>query len=159
MNKIKIDWQKIGSIALSAAQSSAAPILTGIGMMGLAVLCKKLNIPYQVLFDPSYTMSTKKVSNFAPTTQTSPFLFMPGNSTEAAISAIVDSMDSSDADYYICQSAEKIYGMLSDNPGPIPDQTKTHAIMAINNLSKMMYSSYYKKRASELIAKIGVGDY
>lgn len=159
MKKFNVDWQKFGSLLTSAAQSSAAPIITGLGMMGLALICKKLDVPYQVLLDPSYSMNARKSSMCSATAQTGPLMFLPGNSTEAAINAIVDSMSSNDADYYICQSAEKIYEMLGDAPEPVSDQTKTHAIMAINNLSKMMWSSYYKKKASDLIAKIGCGDY
>lgn len=159
MKKININWSRIASTVASAAQSSAAPIFTGLGMMGLALLCKKLDVPYQVLLDPSYTMNARKSSMHSVTAQTGPLMFLPGNSTEAAINAIVDSMSSNDADYYICQSAEKIYEMLGDASEPVSDQTRTHAIMAINNLSKMMWSSYYKKKASDLIAKIGCGDY
>ena len=157
MNKFKPDWGKIGAYIADGLRSASGPILSGLGMLGLALAAKKLNVPYQVLLDPSYSMRSTKITQF-PQAVSSGLTIMPNNSIEAAISAIFeDSRNSSD--YYKREAAYKIYNMLSDGDGTPDDRTKSYAIMCLNSIAKACGSSYYSSTIMDLIAKIGSGDF
>lgn len=154
MKKININWSRIASTVVSAAQSSAAPIFTGLGMMGLALLCKKLDIPYNVLLDPGYTMNNAKITRFHQG-ENLPVAIMPSNSTEAAIGAIYDGAINLSSDYYRCDAAKKIFEILRKSPD---DRTKSYAIMTLNNIAKACNSSYYSNEIMNMIARIGLNN-
>ena len=157
MNKFKPDWSKIGAFVFDGIRSASGPILSGLGMLGLAVAAKKLNIPYQILLDPSYSMRSTKITQF-PQNITSSFTIMPNNSIEAAIGAIIESCKTS-SDYYKYDAAEKIYNLIAEADTTPDDRTKSYAIMALNNIAKSCRSSYYANSIIDLIAKIGAGDF
>ena len=157
MNKFKPDWSRIGAFVVDGLRSASGPVLSGLGMLGLAVAAKKLNIPYQVLLDPSYSMRATKITQF-PKTMTSGFTIMPNNSIEAAIGAIVESCKTI-SDYHKYDAAEKIYNLIAEADTTPDDRTKNYAIMALNNIAQSCRSSYYANNIVDLIAKIGAGDF
>lgn len=157
MNKFKPDWSRIGALVVDGLRSASGPVLSGLGMLGLALAAKKLNIPYQVLLDPSYSMRSTKITQF-PKAMASGFTIMPNNSIEAAIGAIVESCKA-DSDYYKYDAAKKIYNLISDADMAIDDRTKSCAIMALNSIASSCRGSYYPNSIVDLIAKIGAGDF
>lgn len=154
MNKFKPDWSRIGAFVVDGLRSASGPVLSGLGMLGLALVAKKLNIPYQVLLDPSYSMRSGKVTQFP---SASNFTIMPNNSIEAAIGAIFDGSRNC-SDYYKNRAADKIYNLISESPEILNDRTKSYAIMVLNTIAQSCTSSYYANNIVELIAKIGAGD-
>lgn len=157
MAKFKPDWSKIGAFVFDGIRSASGPILSGLGMLGLAVAAKKLNVPYQVLLDPSYSMRSTKITQF-PQNVTSSFTIMPNNSIEAAIGAIIDGCKSG-SDYYKYDSAKKIYDLIAEAIDIPDERTKSYAIMALNTIAKSCRGSYYQNAVINLIAKIGAGDF
>lgn len=155
MKTFKPDWNKIGGYVIDSVRNASGPILSGIGMLGLAMIAKKLNIPYQVLLDPSYSMRSGKIAQIS---NSSGLAIMPNNSVEAAIGAILES-SRSNSDYYKFKDAQKIYDLIAYNIDILDDRTKSYAIMALNNMANACNSSYYTSNIVELIAKIGSGDY
>ena len=157
MNKFKPDWGKIGAYMVDGLRSASGPILSGLGMLGLALAAKKLNVPYQVLLDPSYSMRSTKITQF-PQAMASGLTFIPNNSMEAAIGAILEGCKTS-SDYYKFEAARKIYDLIAE-ASEVPDErTRSYAIMALNSIAKTCRSSYYSGEVIDLIAKIGSGDY
>lgn len=157
MSKFKFDWARFGRSLLDTAGASSAPIITGLGMIGLGLLAKKLNIPYQVFLDPGYSTRSARITRFPQ--NASPIVVMPNNSIEAAISAIYNGLSQESSDYYICEGARKIYNMLSNTDMVADDKTRTYAIMTLSNLSKITGSSYYANEITKMITKIATGDF
>ena len=150
----KINWQKVSAWSLDMLRTSGKPILGGLGMIGLSLLCKKLDVPYQVLLDPSYS-TTRSVRAAAITPG---LVMMPNNKVEAAINAIYENIRSQASDYYRYESAKKIVEILEENAIDLSDRTVSYAIMALNNISQTISSSYYKNCLTDEIAKIAKGD-
>jgi hypothetical protein len=157
MNKFKLDWGKIGAYIVDGLRSASGPILSGLGMLGLALAAKKLNIPYQVLLDPNYSMRTTKITQF-PQAMASGLTFIPNNSMEAAIGAILEGCKTS-SEYYRYEAAKKIYDLIAEASEVTDERTRSYAIMALNSIAKTCRSSYYSGEVIDLIAKIGSGDF
>lgn len=155
--KLNINWMKLGAMLTDGLKAAAGPLVTGGGMIGLAYLAKKLDIPYQVLLDPSYSFRQGNIIQF-PQSVASGLTIMPNNSVEAAIGAILEGCKTN-SDYYKYDAARNIYNLLAESSEIPDDRTKSYAIMALNNIAKTCKSSYYSNNIMSMIAKIGSGDF
>lgn len=153
----KLNWSKIGAGLYETLQNVAPPLLGGAGMICLSLICKKLNVPYQVLLDPSYSSPQRVVRSNPMTLPT--MMAMTDNSTEMAIYAIYDGIKSQSSDYYKANAADQIFNLLGDSELPITEQTKKYAILCLNNISRSMRNGYYQNCVTDLVAKIAKGDY
>ena len=154
MAKIKIDWTRIGQSTVSIIQRNSGIIVGGLSMIGLALLCKKLNLPYDVLTDPfgNGTVSIRpRTVDARP--MTSNIMFLPSNSVEASIAALCDNAKSMSSSFYKCNAVSDIYNLLF-SVDDLDDSTKTYAIMAIRSIADTTSSSYYKSCMMDTISKI-----
>lgn len=159
MKHIKINWQRIGSWTMDMLRGNAGTIVGGVSMIGLALLCKKLDIPYQVLTDPfggDYTSSAKSrpSANFVE----SSLILMPNNAAEASIAAICDNAKTMRDDYYKNKAVGQIVDIL-ESADEVDDNVRTYAIMCIRSIAAVTNDGYYRTKMIEVISNIGKGEY
>ena len=137
-------------------KDNSGTIIGGGIMLGMALLCKRLDVPYQVLTDP-FDFGTA-----AKTPTKGKFILLPNNATEAAMSAIYDTLDSDDWDTTKEDAANKIYKILVEakkNSDGVSENTKTYAINLLRGIVEKIYWSSTKERVNQLIVKIGTDSF
>ena len=154
--KINIDFAKLGRGILNLLQSNAGTITGGLSMIALALLCKKLNIPYQVLTEP---MTTDYSINATTPTGAAKMFLVPNNATEASMAAIYDGVSTKDWESSKEKAADQIYSILvSQKDGPT-ESTKTYAINLLRGIYEKSDWNSTKDHVNRLIAKIGKGEF
>lgn len=157
--KFNFNLEKFGDWTWNFIKSNSSAIVGGLGMIGLAMLCKKLDIPYQVLTDPCYKFSTKSSKNEPYTAPT--WYFMPNNPGEAAIASIVDAALKYDFDYKKVEAAKQVFSIVESKKenDESDDSLVTYAITTLQRLTDSMDFDSYKKDVLSIIAKLGKGEY
>lgn len=157
--KFNFNLEKFGNWTWNFVKSNSSTIIGGLSMIGLAMLCKKLDIPYQVLTDPYYKVSTRsdRHDNYpAPT-----FYLMPNNPGEAAIASIIDSAVKYDLDYKKVDAAKQILNIVKSKKeaDDCDASLVTYAITALQRLTDSMDFDYQKESVLRIIAALGKGDF
>lgn len=158
MKKIKfpkIDIARLGEGALNLLKENSGTIAGGLTMIGMALLCKKLNLPYQVLTDP-YSFESYGVTR--SNGQTTKLVLIPNNSLEASMSALYEGISADDWESTKEDAANKIFSILSANRDDLQDSTKTYAINLIRGINEKSRWNSTKEHNNRLIARIGKGD-
>ena len=150
----KINIGAIGSFVTDMIRSNSRTIVGGLSMIVLGVLCKKLDIPYDILIDPFEPSYTPRKSNSRNSVNI-PFV-MPNNSVEASISAICDSACATHDAYYKNQAVNKIIDILKSK-NEIDETTKTYAIWCIKSIISTTNDAYYINCMNNRIVDIGKG--
>jgi hypothetical protein len=150
-----INYQKIGDWMMDMLRSNSGTIVGGLSMIGLAMLCRKLNIPYTVLTEP-YT-GRSYVKPEAPNAAT-PILYFPSDAVEASIQAIYDGALNADFDSQRCASAREIMSIISARKDDISETTKTCAISYLRLIADEMDFDSGRKTIMSYISKIAKGE-
>lgn len=161
MSKKRINWDNIGNNLMSAVSQNSGVLISGFLMIGLSLICKKLNIPYQVLTDPIGVSSYNRgitIRNSRGDDTTKIYL-MPNNAVEASMAAIYEGLKSSDWDSTKKEAAENIMDILNANVGNLSESTKTYAINILRGIANKAYWDSTKKEINQYIAEIGIGNY
>lgn len=153
----KIDWNGIGIWISDSIRSNGGKIVGGITMIGFALLCKKLNLPFSVLTDPYDSMNNMSVSAQIPIVDTS-IMLVPNNTVEASIVAICDNAKTMRDNYYKNQAANQILEILRKQK-TLDDSTKTYAVMCIRAIAATCNDNYYKNQMLRAIQSIAEGRY
>lgn len=153
--QMRIDFMKLGEGAWNLVKGNSGTLVGGLCMIGMALLCKRLEIPYQVLTDPfTVDAKSKKYSDSG----TKLFL-VPNNAIEASMAAIYDGVQSDDWESTKQAAAEQIMAILSANKESLSENSKTYAINLIRGLAGKSRWSSTKDSMNRLIAKIGKGEF
>lgn len=155
MKHIKINWARIGSWTMDMLRGNAGTIVGGISMIALALLCKKLDIPYQVLTDPFGGVQTGNTT--VQSTGTS-LVLMPTNAVEASIAAICDNAKNTRDPYYKNEAVKQILDILKSAEED-DESVQTYAIMCINAIVATTNDGYYRDRMMKAVSNIGKGVY
>lgn len=157
-----IDWENVAkgvSKTCGDILSAGMPlIVSGGATIGLALICKKLNIPYDVLTDPYGLRVESKPSYSKGSTQPS-IMMVPNNPVEAGIAAVASTISTSTSEYYIHQAAEQIKDIMGSQQDYITGSTRTYAITMLKTLADKCRSTYYRNEIIEIIADISKGDF
>ena len=121
----KPDWNKVGMWCADIFRNNSGTIIGGMSMIGLALLCRKLNIPYTVLTDP--LRGTTYVKPEAPKVSQQ-ILYFPSDATEAAIQAIYENALNADFDSQRIAAGREIMTIVEAHKDDISEATKTYAI-------------------------------
>lgn len=154
---IKIDFKKFGDWTAEMLRNNSSTIVGGLGMIGLALLCRKLNIPYTVLTDNygSYGRSYEPSRYYEP--QETQLIFMPSDPVEASISAIYNGAISCDFDSQRTAAAKEIMAVLAAHKD-LPASTLTFAISTLRAISAKMDFDSGRRTITAMISKIGKGE-
>ena len=156
----KVNWEQVGAWFNSAIQSNSGKIIGGFTMIGFAILCKKLNIPFSVLSDPYGSMASYQPPVQPTTTIIDPAVIMvPNNALEASIGAICDNGKNTVDAYYKWQACNQIMEILRAQKGTVEESTKTYAIMCIRSIAASTSDAYYKNQMMRKIQNIAKGVY
>ncbi len=153
----KIDFRKIGDGALALLKTNAGTLIGGATMIGLGLLCKKFDIPYQVLTEPfggGYVGSSR--TYVQPQTK---LVLMPNNSIEASMAAIYEGLNADDWESTKESAARQIMSILVSRKGELQESTKTYAVNLLRGISEKSNWNSTKNHMNEMIAKIGKGDF
>ena len=157
-----IDWENVAkgvSKTCGDILSAGMPlIVSGGATIGLALICKKLNIPYDVLTDP-YGLRAESRSSGGKSSYPSSIMLVPNNPVEAGIAAVASSIGTSSSEYYIAQAADQIKDILSSNQESISASTMTYTITMLKTLADKCKSTFYRNEIIEIIADISKGDF
>jgi len=154
----KFNYQKFGSWIGSVLQSNSGTIVGGLSMIGLALLCRKLNIPYQVLTDPYYG-TRSKIHPVDDSRDDFSLVYLPNDAIEASISAIYDGAVHADFDSQRTAAVREIVSILAARKNDISDATKTYAITTLRMISKKMDFDSGRKTITQYISKIAKGEF
>ena len=151
----KVDFKKFGNNALNVLKANSGTFVSGGIMICLALLCKKFDIPYQVLTDPfggNYKIggSNKEAAKL---------LLIPNNSIEASMAAIYDGLDKDDWESTKNTAAKQIMSILSSRKNDLDESTKTYAIGMLRGISEKCTWNSTKDTINSMIAKIGKDDF
>lgn len=150
----KVDFKKFGNNALNVLKANSGTFVSGGIMICLALLCKKFDIPYQVLTDPftgNYKIGGSK--------ENAKLLLIPNNSIEASMAAIYDGLDNDDWDSTKDAAARQIMSILSSRKNDLDESTKTYAIGMLRGISEKCTWNSTKDTINRMIAKIGKDDF
>lgn len=150
-----INYQKIGGWFADMLRSNSGTIVGGLSMIGLAMLCRKLNIPYTVLTEPYTGKSYVKPEVPKPAT---PILYFPSDAVEASIQAIYDDALNADFDSQRCAAGEEILSIVSARKDDISEATKTYAISYLRLIADEMDFDFGRKTVMSYISKIAKGE-
>lgn len=161
MSKKKINWDNIGNNFMSAVSQNSGLLISGFLMIGLSLLCKKLNIPYQVLTDPIGISSYNRGITIRSTQSddTTKIYLMPNNAVEASMAAIYENLKSDDWDSTKKEAASNIMDILNANVGNLSESTKTYAINILRGISNKATWTSTKNEINQYITEIGMGIY
>lgn len=151
-----IDWAKVGYWTADMLKSNSGTIVGGLSMIGLAMLCRKLNIPYTVLTEPYTGKSYVKPEVPKPAT---PILYFPSDTVEASIQAIYDNALNADFDSQRCAAGREITSIVSARKDDISEATKTYAISYLRLIADEMDFDSGRKTIMSYISKIAKGEY
>lgn len=150
--RINVDYRKLGEMTMNFFRSSSGTVVSGLIMIGLGMLCKKLDIPYEVLTEPNYFSNTSRVVD-----NKSSIVFIPNNSVEASIAAICDNAKNMSNDFYKNESVSQIIEILEEQPD-VTENDKSYAIWCIRSIMSSTRGSFYRNEMNRAILKIGKGD-
>lgn len=157
--KFKNNCVKIGNGVGCLLKENSGTIVGGFVMIGMALLCKKFEVPYQVLTDPFVFSSG---TNSAPT-QNTKLVIVPNNALEASMGAIYDGISKDDWESTKENAARRIFTILSNakenSDDDISEGTKTYAINLLKGISDKSSWNSTKDHINTLIAKIGMNNY
>lgn len=151
-----INYQKIGDWMMDMLRSNSGTIVGGLSMIGLAMLCRKLNIPYTVLTEP-YT-GKSYVKPEVPKTNAQ-ILYFPSDAVEASIQAIYDGALNADFDSQRCAAGREIMSIVSARKNDISEATKTYAISYLRLIADEMDFDSGRKTIMSYISKIAKGEF
>lgn len=154
MNKFnfkKVDWSRVGNWTADMLRSNSGTIVGGLSMIGLALLCRKLNIPYTVLTEPFTGRTYVKPEVPKPAT---PILYFPSDAVEASIQAIYDGALEADFDSQRCAAGREILSIVSARKDDISEATKTYAISYLRLIADEMDFDSGRKTIMSYISKI-----
>lgn len=152
----KVDWTKVGNWTADMLRSNSATIVGGMSMIGLALLCRKLNIPYTVLTEP-YT-GRSYVKPEAPKT-TQQILYFPSDATEAAIQAIYENALNADFDSQRIAAGREIMTIVEAHKDDISEATKTYAISHLRLIADEMDFDSGRSNIMRQISKIAKNEF
>lgn len=152
----KIDFKKIGLWGCEMLRNNSSTIVGGLSMIGLALLCRKLNIPYTVLTDGYSSRDTYSSRDL--NTKPIPLMYLPSDPIEASISAIYDSSERSDFDSQRVNAAKEIMAILAAHE-ELPESTLTYAISTLRTIAGSMDFDSGRREITKIIAKIGKGEF
>ena len=150
-----INYQKIGDWMMDMLRTNSGTIVGGLSMIGLAMLCRKLNIPYTVLTEP-YT-GKSYVKPEAPKANVQ-ILYFPSDAIEASIQAIYDGALNADFDSQRCAAGKEILSIVSARKNDISEATKTYAISYLRLIADEMDFDSGRKTIMSYISKIAKGE-
>jgi len=150
-----INYQKIGDWMMDMLRSNSGTIVGGLSMIGLAMLCRKLNIPYTVLTEPYTGRSYVKPEAPRPAT---PILYCPSDAVETSIQAIYDGALNADFDSQRCAAGKEILSIVSARKNDISEATKTYAISYLRLIADEMDFDSGRKTIMSYISKIAKGE-
>lgn len=148
----KINFARIGEGALNLFKQNGATIVGGLIMIGLGLLCKKLDIPVETVsnpYDSLFSVEPKK-----PDVR---LVLIPNNTVESSVSAIANAAIKSASSYSKEQASKKIMDVLRSNKAELSDTTKQFAITSLRYIADSTSSSYTKEQIFNRIAEIGKG--
>lgn len=155
----KIDFRKLGDWTLELLRNNSSSIFGGLSMIGLALLCKKLNLPYAVLTDTP-CVEDRCFSNHGRDVQGSnSVVLLTNDPVELSIESVYEAASTYSFDSQKVKAARDIIGILSankdknTNPG-----IYSFAIATLKKLSQTMLFDSSKKEVLDLITKIGRGE-
>ena len=154
----KPDWSKVGLWCADMLRSNSGTIVGGLSMIGLALLCRKLNIPYSVLTDPFVGGTNRNTYYGNDSGKVSQLIYLPSDAIEASIAAIYDNAMHADFDSQRCSAAKEIYSILSARKNDISDTTKTYAITILRQICDHMDFDSGRKNVMAYISMIGKGE-
>lgn len=152
----KPDWSKVGMWCADIFRNNSSTIVGGLSMIGLAMLCRKLNIPYTVLTEP-YT-GRSYVKPEAPKANAQ-ILYFPSDAVEASIQAIYDGALNADFDSQRCAAGKEILSIVSARKDDISEATKTYAISYLRLIADEMDFDSGRKTIMSYISKIAKGEF
>lgn len=152
----KPDWSKVGMWCADIFRNNSSTIVGGLSMIGLAMLCRKLNIPYAVLTEPYTGKSYVKPEVPKPAT---PILYFPSDAVEASIQAIYDGVLNADFDSQRCEAGKEILSIVSARKDDISEATKTYAISYLRFIADEMDFDSGRKTIMSYISKIAKGEF
>ena len=150
-----INYQKIGDWMMDMLRTNSGTIVGGLSMIGLAMLCRKLNIPYTVLTEPYTGKSYVKPEVPKPAT---PILYFPSDAIEASIQAIYDGALNADFDSQRCAAGKEILSIITARKDDISEATKTYAISYLRLIADEMDFDSGRKTIMSYISKIAKGE-
>lgn len=152
----KPDWNKVGMWCADIFRNNSSTIVGGMSMIGLALLCRKLNIPYTVITDP-----LRGTSYVKPETPKAPsqILYFPSDAVEASIQAIYDGALNADFDSQRCAAGKEILSIVSARKDDISEATKTYAISYLRLIADEMDFDSGRKTIMSYISKIAKNEF
>jgi hypothetical protein len=163
MKKNNINWNKIGENIFNIFKSNSSLLFSGFTMIGLSLLCKKLNIPYQILTDPftginsTNNFTIRRGSDYISDMDT--IYLMPNNAVEASMATIYKSLKPNDWESVKSDAASNIMDILSANSGNLSESTKIYAINILRGISDKANWNSTKNEINQYITEIGMGNY
>lgn len=152
-----INYQKIGGWFADMLRSNSGTIVGGLSMIGLALLCRKLNIPYTVITDPLHGTSYVKPETPKAAPQ---LLYFPSDAVEASIQAIYDNaLLNADFDSQRCAAGKEILSIIAARKDDISEATKTYAISYLRLIADEMDFDSGRKTIVSYISKIAKGEF
>lgn len=152
----KPNWSKIGLWCADVFRNNSSTIVGGMSMIGLALLCRKFDIPYTVLTDPYY--SAPKVKTTSSSSSQQQIMWIPSDSVEASIQAIYDGTTNMYSDYNKESAAKEILSIISARKDDISEATRSYAIAYLRMIADSMYSDYHRDNIMKMISKIAKND-
>lgn len=152
----KPDWGKVGMWCADIFRNNSSTIIGGMSMIGLALLCRKLNIPYTVLTEP-YTGKSYVKPEVPKTSQQ--ILYFPSDATEAAIQAIYDNAMNADFDSQRIAAGREIMEIIESHKDDISEATKTYAISYLRLIADEMDFDSGRSNIMRQISKIAKGEF
>lgn len=155
----KIDFKKLGSWTLELLRNNSSSIFGGLSMIGLALLCKKLNLPYAVLTDTPYGEDHCFSNHGRDVQGLNSVVLLTNDPVEVSIGSIYEAATTYSFDSQKIKAARDIFGILSANKNKITNPgVYSYAITTLKNLSQAMSFDSSKKEVLDLITKIGRGE-
>ena len=149
---MKVNVARICMGILNTIKENSGAVAGGLTMLGIAAMCKKLNLPYQVFTEPfnfnGYSVRAPKL------------LLVPNNAIEASMFAIYEGVSDNDFDSRKQTAADQIYSVLvtANKNEELSENTKTYAINLLRGIIEKSFWSSTKDHITHLITKIGKGD-
>lgn len=156
LNFKKPDWSKVGMWCADIFRNNSSTIIGGMSMIGLALLCRKLNIPYTVLTEPYTGRSYVKPE---PPKTSQQILYFPSDATEAAIQAIYVGALNADFDSQRIAAGKEIMEIVESHKDDISEATKTYAISYLRLIADEMDFDSGRSNIMRQISKIAKNEF
>lgn len=151
-------WERFSKAAAETISENSGLFLSGLASLGLALLCKKLDIPLDSFNDTMhYDRPPRRNQN--RNIKPSNSYIIPRNAMESAISAIYTSANNAYTDSARKEFANEIFNMLKENRNSLDESTKIYTISIIQKIATACYSDSYKRDITKIISSIGKGNF